>query len=188
MSGFRVVWWILLVAFVVWLGFSFSRYPLLRPAPATFQSSSGFEGSAQLPVSQTQPHIDRARARMLAINSHGQAFSVAGSVGSWASFLATAAVTLILGYFGRRAPSENQATDPSSLPSGPARLIGVLAALAAVLTAGGAMAGNQAKDDYQKADSARDYINATISDLAGAKTAQEAQDAIDKLDLEIGRL
>jgi hypothetical protein len=63
-----------------------------------------------------------------------------------------------------------------------------MAALAAVLTAGGAMARNQSREDYQKADTARDKINTAIADIAGAKTQQEARDSLDKLDLEIGRL
>ena len=188
MRSFKAAFIVLLIIFIGWLGFSLSRYPISRPAPATFRSSSGFEGSAVLPTSETQPHLDHARARMLTMNSHGQVFSIVDNLASWASFLATAAVTLILGYFGRRAPAGNEPADTSGLPSKSARAIGLLAAMAAVLTAGGAMARNQAREDYQKADSARDYINAAIADLAGAKTQQEARAALDKLDLDIGQL
>jgi len=177
MGGFKAVSWLLLLLFVGWLGFSLSKYPVLRPAPATIQSSNGFEGNTLLPAGESQPHLDHARSRMLAIN-----------IAAWASFLSTAAVTLILGYFGRRAPRTGAAANLSGLPQKSARLIGVLAALAAVLTAAGAMAKNQAHDDYQKADSARDYINAAVSDLAGSKSQQEARDALDQLDLRIGRL
>lgn len=67
------------------------------------------------------------------------------------------------------------------------RLIGVLAALAAVLTAGGALARNQARDDYDKASKAADLINATTTDLKGTN-ADQARAVLDKLDLEIGRL
>ena len=141
-----------------------------------------------MPASEVQPHIDRARSKMLAVNGHGQAFSLADNIASWLSFLSTATVTLILGYFGRRAPPDGAGADLSGLPLKMARGIGVLAALAAVLTAAGALAKNQARDDYQKADSARNYINAAVSDLAGAKSEREARDALDQLDLQIGRL
>jgi hypothetical protein len=188
MSGFKAVGWLLLLLFVGWLGFSISRYPVFRPAPTTLQSSNGFEGNTLLPASESQPHLDHARSRMLAINAHGQVFSLIDNIMAWASFLSTAAVTLILGYFGRRAPGAGAAANRSGLPQRSARLIGVLAALAAVLTAAGAMAKNQSRDDYRKADSARDYINAAVSDLAGSKSQQEARDALDQLDLEIGRL
>jgi hypothetical protein len=188
MSGFKIAGFSLLVLFAVWIGISLTKYPLARPAPPTFQASSGFEGTTLLSSSETQPHLDHARARMLAINSHGQTFSVVDNIATWASFLATAAVTLILGFLGRRVTAAGEPAEVSGLPNTLARTIGVLAALAAVLTAGGAMARNQARDDYQKADSARDHINAAISDLAGSKTTQEARDAMDKLDLEIGRL
>jgi hypothetical protein len=49
-------------------------------------------------------------------------------------------ITLILGYFGRRAPAANEAADVAGLSVRTGRIIGVLAALAAVLTAGGALA------------------------------------------------
>jgi len=188
MGAFKAVGWLLLVVFVAWLGFSLSKNPVRKPAPSVFQSSTGFEGTSLLPASETQPHIDQARAKMLAVNSPGQHFSILDNLATWGSFLSTAAVTLILGYFGRRVPAGGEQTDLSGLPTKLARAIGLLAALAAVLTAGGAMARNQAREDYQKADAARDKINAAISDLAGSKTQQEARDSLDKLDLEIGRL
>jgi hypothetical protein len=125
---------------------------------------------------------------MLAINAHGQVFSLIDNLSAWVSFLSTSGVTLILGYFGRRASTGGAAANLSGLPQKSARLIGAMAAMAAVLTAAGAMAKNQARDDYQKADSARDYINAAVSDLAGSKSQQEARDALDQLDLQIGRL
>jgi hypothetical protein len=188
MNWFKITSWLLLLLFVAWLGFSLSHYSMLRPAPNVVQPSSGFEGSSLLPASEIQPHIDRARSRMLAVNGHGQVFSLADNIASWLSFLATATVTLILGYFGRRAPADGTGADLSGLPLRSVRCIGVLAALAAVLTAAGALAKNQARDDYQKADAARNYINAAVSDLAGAKSEREARDALDQLDLQIGRL
>jgi hypothetical protein len=187
MKPFRVVGWCLLLGFVAWLAFSLSKYPLGKAAPKLLGASTGFEGSAPLPDSEIKPHFERARARMLEVNSHGRALSIADSIASWASFLATASVTLILGYFGRRAPAANESADVSGLPARTGRLIGVLAALAAVLTAGGALAGNQARDDYEKASKAADLINATRADLKGT-TPDEARAVLDKLDLEIGRL
>ena len=188
MNGFKITSLFLLVLFLAWLGFSVAHYSILRPAPSIVQSSNGFEGSSLLPASEIEPHIEHARSKMLAVNAHGQTFSLADNLASWLSFLSTAMVTLILGYFGRRVPADGAGADLSGLPLKMARVIGVLAALAAVLTAAGALAKNQARDDYQKADAARNYINATVSDLAGAKSEREARDALDQLDLQIGRL
>lgn len=188
MNGFKILGWFLLLLFVGWIGFSSVHYPILRSAPKIVQPSNGFEGSNQLPAADIQPHIDHARAKMLTVNGRGQVFAVADNLASWLSFLCTAIVTLILGYYGRRSPADGAAADVSGLPLRLARTIGLLAALAAVLTATGALAKNQARDDYQKADAARNYINAAISDLASAKSEREARDALDQLDLQIGRL
>ena len=187
MKVFRVVGWLLLLGFIAWLSFSLSKYPLGRPAPNLLGASTGFEGSAPLPDSNIKPHFDRARMKMLEVNSQGKMLSTVALIASWASFLATASVTLILGYFGRRNPAANEPPDASGLPARTGRLIGVLAALAAVLTAGGALTGNQARDDYDKASKAAELINATTTDLKSA-TTDEAHAALDKLDLEIGRL
>lgn len=176
-----------MLGFIAWLSFSLSKYPTGRPAPKLLGASAGFEGSAPLPNSEVQPHFDHARTKMLEVNSQGKTLSTAGLIASWASFLATALVTLILGYFGRRAPAANEPAELSGLPARTGRMIGVLAALAAVLTAGGALAGNQARDDYDKASKAAELINATTTDLKSA-TPDEARAALDKLDLEIGRL
>jgi hypothetical protein len=126
---------------------------------------------------------------MVLINSHGRNFNLADNIAGWLTFLSTAAVTLILGYFGRPAPVPGPGqVNVTGLSPNVTRAIGLLAAFAAVLTAGGAMARSQAKDDYQKADSARDKINAAITDPDHAKTQQEAQDVLAKLDLEMDRL
>lgn len=111
MKPFKVVGWLLILGFVAWLSFSLSRYPLGKPAPKVLGASTGFEGSAPLPDSELKPHFDRARARMLEVNSHGRTLSATDTIASCASFLATAAVTLILGYFGRRAPAANEPAD-----------------------------------------------------------------------------
>ena len=188
MNGFKILGWFLLLLFVGWIGFSFAHYPILRPVPNVVQPSNGFEGGNLLPATEIQPHIDHARSKMLAVNARGQVFAVTDNAASWLSFLCTAVVTLIMGYYGRRAPADGAAADVSGLPLRLARAIGLLAALAAVLTATGALAKNEARDDYRKADSARTYINAAISDLASAKSEREARDALDQLDLQIGRL
>lgn len=187
MNTFKVVGWLLILGLIGGLSYSLWKYPQGQPAPNILGASTGFEGAAPLPQSEIQPHFDHARTKMLEINSHGRTLSMADTIASWASFLSTALVTLILGYFGRRAPAANEPADQAGLSARTGRVIGVLAALAAVLTAGGALARNQARDDYDKASKAAELINATHTDLKNAN-ADEARAALDKLDLEIGRL
>jgi hypothetical protein len=74
------------------------------------------------------------------------------------------------------------------LPQRQTKIVGITAALAAVLTAGGALAKNQGRDDYDRADKARNLINQAVLDVTGAKTQREAEDALSQLDLQVGRL
>lgn len=176
---------ILVGLLLVWIAISLYFYPPRRSAPKTLTLGSGFEGSVQLPASQIQVHLDQARAKMIRINTHGQYLGIAANLCAWLAFACTAFVTLIAGYFGQQA---SPAKPIEGLPRKQTRIVGTVAALAAVLTAGGAMAQNQGRDDYDKADKARALINQAIVDVTGAKNEREAQDALSQLDLQIGRL
>jgi hypothetical protein len=68
------------IALIVWISLTMAWYAPIRPNPTTPTIGSGFEGTAQLPKEEITRHFDNARARMLAINKHGQEFSVVGDV------------------------------------------------------------------------------------------------------------
>ena len=187
MGSLKIAGWTLTLILVLGIPFSLYMYPPWRSAPKTLTLGSGFEGSVQLPASQIQPHLDQARLRMLKLNSYGQYLSLADNICVWLAFACTALVTLIAGYFGQQI-SPTKPAKVAGLPQKQTRIVGTVAALAAVLTAGGAMAKNQGRDDYDRADKARTFINQAVVDVTGAKTAHEAQDALSQLDLQIGRL
>jgi hypothetical protein len=177
------------LALGAWVVTTITFYAPVRLTPSALTIGSAFEGTAQLPKEEMTRHLDKARARMLAINEHGEEFSVAGDVCGWLAFACTALITIMAGYFGRP-----PATDPGApvntggLPPGPTRTVALLAAFAAVLTAGGNLAINRGHDDYAKADRARAIINQTVANLATAKDEREARDVLDNLDLQIERL
>jgi hypothetical protein len=183
----KAIGWVLVLALIAWIPISFHFYPPWRSAPKTLTLGSGFEGTVQLPASQIQPHLDQARLKMLKLNGHGQYFSLADNICAWLAFACTALVTLIAGYYGQQI-SPTKPAKVTGLPQKQTRIVGTVAALAAVLTAGGAMAKNQGRDDYDRADKARTVINQAVVDVTGAKTEHEAQDALSQLDLQIGRL
>jgi hypothetical protein len=181
----KVLGCVLIVLLIVWIPLSLFFFSPWRPAPKTLTLGSGFEGSVQLPTSQIQTHLDQARVKMLKLNAHGQYFSLADNICAWLAFACTALVTVIAGFFGKEI-SPGKAVN--GLPHKQTRIVGTIAALAAVLTAGGAMAKNQGRDDYDRADKARTLINQAVSDVTGAKTESEAQDALSQLDLQVGSL
>jgi hypothetical protein len=72
-----------LAAFVIiltaWIWLTVKFYAPIRPSPTALTLGSGFVGTTQLPKEEITRHLDDAHSRMLAINRHGQEFSVAGA-------------------------------------------------------------------------------------------------------------
>ena len=103
-----------------------------------------------MPVEKIRTAFEAARSRMLAVNGYGTTFRVVGDIAGWLSFAATAAITLIVGFYGRPVPSAGAAPDTQGLPARSVRLIGVLAALAAILTGFGNLASVKSGDYYKR--------------------------------------
>jgi hypothetical protein len=66
--------------------------------------------------------------------------------------------------------------------------MGLLAALAAVLTASGSMAANSGHTSYDRATQAQTAINQATKSILDAKTEREARDALDDLKIKLDRL
>jgi hypothetical protein len=189
MMTVRVLSFLLFATLTIWVIFSLSGYSHWRVQPEVLGPGNAFEGSTQLPKEEINRRWNMARQQMIAINQRGRWFSVSGDVCSWLTFACTAAITLIAGYYGRLPPEGGaRATDTAGLPAQTTRLIAFVAALGAVLTAGGSLATNRGHDDYDRADKAQALINQTIKTVQDAKTEREARDALDELDLKIIRL
>lgn len=186
----RYIGIMLSIGLVIWVATSVWSYPNWRSAPGVMGLGEAFEGTAQLPKEEVERRREAAHDRMVAINDYGRWFSLAGDVCSWLAFACTAAITLIAGYYGRSPPAGGAAgtADTSGLSQGPTRMIAFVAALGAVLTAGGSLAANRGHENYDRADKARDLINQTVKSVQDAQSEREAQDALDEMDLKIARL
>jgi len=178
----------LAVALIVWVVASIAQYDHWRPAPEILGLGNAFEGNAQLPKEEITKGIDQARARMIEINQRGRWFSLAGDICAWLAFGCTAAVTLIAGWFGRTPATGNATPNTTGLPVSATRTIGLLAGLAAVLTAGGTMATNRGHDQYDKAKQVQALTNQATKAVLEAKTAQDALTVLDDLKLKTDQL
>jgi hypothetical protein len=178
----------LIGALAVWIGWTaFSYDQHWQPTPQIL-GGSGFEGNPQLPAGEIREQLDRARARVSDINERGRWFILGGDICSWLSFACTAAVTLVAGWFGHSAAAPGRAPDTAGLPPRTARTIGLLAGLAAVLTAGGSIASERGHTQYDRAKQAQASINVSVKAIGDAKTAEEARAALDDLKLKIEQL
>jgi hypothetical protein len=188
MRPLRLLGTCLAAALIVWIVGSIAQYDHWRPAPEILGLGNAFEGSAQLPKEEITKNIDHARARMIEINQRGRWFSLSGDICAWFAFACTAGVTLIAGWFGRGPGTGNAAPNTAGLPVGATRTIGLLAGLAAVLTAGGTMATNRGHDQYDKAKQVQTLTNQATKAVLEAKTGQDAQTVLDDLRLKTDQL
>jgi hypothetical protein len=187
MRGFRIVGIVLVIGLLAWVLAAAIWQLGYAPPPRVLGIGSAFEGSLQLPAEKITGAFEAARLRMLEANSWGTRFRLGGDIAGWLSFAATAAITLIVGFYGRMPGSAAGAPNTDGLPGRSVRLIGVLAALAAVLTACGNMASAKSGDYYKKADAMRDLIVRSRAEVIDAKSAEAAQAVLDNLALQTSR-
>jgi hypothetical protein len=187
MRAFKLIGVLLLIGLAAWtidLVFDASRG---HPTPQVLALGSAFEGNLQLPADTIKGYFDKARTRMFSINSTGQNLRIAGDVGGWLAFAATAIITLIVGFFGRAPAADGAATQIDGLPARSVRFIGFLAALAAVLTAVSNLGVAKSQDYFKRADQARDLIIHARQQVIDAKNPESAQAVLDDLILKLER-
>jgi hypothetical protein len=187
MRAFRILGVLLFVGLLVWIVSSVSLQFGYRQSPGFLGLGSAFEGSLQLPAEKITAAFELARTRMLEVNSWGDRLRLAGDLAGWLSFAATAAITLIIGFYGRSPPPAGGTASTDGLPSSSLRAIGFLAALAAVLTASGNISIAKSGEYYKRADTIRDLVVRTRVEVIDAKTQEAAQAALDNLALQITR-
>ena len=101
----RIAGLILVLGLIGWIGvvlvFQIGRHP----APEVLGLGSGFEGNLQLPAETIKSVFETVRLKMLATNDWGSSLRLGGDIAGWLSFAATAAITLIVGFYGRASAS-----------------------------------------------------------------------------------
>jgi hypothetical protein len=100
--------------------------------------------------------------------------------------LCTALITLIAGYFGITIPAAGAAPDVQAIARGKsarfAKTVGILAALAAILTAASSRVKTTSEQDYKRATEMQATITTVRKNVYDAKDAGSAQTALDVLD------
>ena len=183
----KVVGALLTVVFVVWLSVAVFAPIGHHPAPALLDIGRAFDGNLQLPAATISASFDEARQHMLATNSAGAKLRFAGDAAGWISFAATAAITLIAGFFGRAPAAAGAPPNTEGLSAKSVRLIGFLAALAAVLTAFSNLAITKSQEYFKQADEIRNQIVSARADVIDAPTVDDARAVLDKLLLDTAR-
>jgi hypothetical protein len=187
MRTFRVLFVLLLIG----LGVSMAiwGYRAAPSVPADLGIGRGFSGDLLLPKAEIEAALSQARTAMMAYHTGGLRLKVGSDIAALLAFMATSAVTLILGWWGHapRAGEPDNAVPPPGVPIRAARWIGFLAALAAVMTGFGHFGAESSQAHFSAADRVRDQLDQTRKDVVSAKTSQDARAALDKLAIQIGR-
>jgi hypothetical protein len=186
MNSFKIVAGLLFVLFAGWIVYDASSPT--RLVPQVLDLGNAFEGNLQLPTDRIQAAFSTARSHMLQVNSTGTKLHFAGSFAAWVTFAATALITLIVGFFGKAPQTDADGpANTAGLPARTVRLIGLLAAIAAVTTAFGNMAIAKSQDYFARADSIRELIVHDRAQVLDAKDADQAQAVLDDLLLKSSR-
>lgn len=182
MFTFRIIGVLLIAVLLAWFAVA-ALVPLGdHPTPSVLGLGNAFEGNLQLPAETINSHFEAARQRMIAVNTWGTNLRLAGDLSGWLSFAATASITLIVGFFGRSPTAAGAAPNTDGLPSRSVRVIGFLAAVAAVLTAAGSLSIAKSQDYFKRADEIRDLMVHDRAQMVDAPTPEAAQAVLDHLD------
>jgi hypothetical protein len=187
MNVFKVLSLVLMALLVTWIVYWFATPALHHPLPQVLELGNGFEGNLQLPAEKIQAAFSQARDRMLAVNTNGTRFELAGEIIAWLSFAATAVITLIVGFHGRQPQPDVAVVNTDGLPARAVRLIGLLAAIAAISTAASSKASSEAQTSFKRADEIRAMIVQDRGQVLDAKDADSAQAVLDDLALKSTR-
>ncbi|MBY5416420.1 hypothetical protein [Rhizobium leguminosarum] len=189
MQTFRIIGLLLCAVLAGWIAWSLVTSPTPQP-PLIADLGNAFEGNSQLSKEDIDASLSHAKSRMSDLNSTGRSLRLAGEIAGWISFACTAAITLVLGYFGRAPAAANTPipSDGNGLPNRIARAIGVLAASAAILTAAGSMAKNSGQDKFDRSNTAAQIIREAQRAVGDAGTAREARDALDEMTRRVDQL
>ena len=186
MRSFRVIFIVLLIG--LGLSLVLGAHWSAPAVPADLGIGRGFSGDLLLPRAEIETALSQARTAMLTYHQSGLRLKVGSNVSALLAFIATSAVTLILGWWGH-APRAGDPDNvpPAGVPLRAARWIGFLAAVGAVMTGLGHFAAESSQAHFASADRMRDQLDQTRKDIVLAKTSEDARAALDKLATQIGR-
>ncbi len=176
----------LLITLAAWIGLSVSgQLAGPRLAPRILPVGSAFEGSVQLPKEDIDREFNAASARMDKTYQRSEAYRTASEIVDWCSFLCTALITLLAGYFGVQMQSAGSTPDVKTIVAGRsagfARTVGLLAGLAAVMTGASSRAKTYSEESYKSATEMRDTLATLRKNILDAKDAPTARSFLDSV-------
>lgn len=144
----------------------------------------GFDGDAKLPRETIQAALQEARDSMKARVKTSQVLGVTQMVLQWTGFCLGAVVTVIAGYHWQSDPKGLALAELKKAFGRKAkslRFVGVISALATVLTVAAAKTGEASASFYDRAKETQARLNTAMADLQKAKSPEEAQAVLDAL-------
>ena len=190
MRNGRTIGVVLLGLLAVWIGYTAVSGELNRPSVPSAGIDSAFEGDLALPKAEINSKLNDARDRVLSVMDKAYSFRIASRVTAWFAFFATAAITLVAGWYGQMpsVPSPGNASAAATaagLPQRAARAVTLLASLAAVLTAGGGLATQEAESLATEAQARQRELIDARKQILVAPNADAARTILDDLALHL---
>jgi hypothetical protein len=157
-----------------------------RPVPTVPSPVRAVGPKPLLPEKRTAEVFQAARERVKSDNVTGNRFALVAQVSSWLSFLLTAAITLMAGYYGRTvqagAAPEAAVNALQAQSTRTVRLVGALAALAAIFTGLANRAEAEDSRRYKLGDDLLAAVQQARADIESATTEAAAQKALEELE------
>jgi hypothetical protein len=168
---------------LIWIVYSNTQEDRIAE-PGIIAFDPGFDGRLALPPREINEALDKGLTAVRTAIEQSAKFKFWSKAGAWLAFAASGAVTLLMGWFAQ--PDAAKAGNKGAgVPKRTARATAVMAAIASVSTAGGALAGDEAAGLRLRASEQHKLIIEARASLASAKTAEEAKSILQDLELNL---
>lgn len=159
------------------------------PMTGVAELASQAEGALLVPPDEVKTVFDHARDIMFERNHRATQLKEAADLSTWASFICSALIAIVLGWTGKQVTLNAPIADEKlvGLPPKWAGIIGALAALATVSTVGGSQAQAQAEARFNAVTQLNTQISETQRALQTLDPIRQ-REALDQLKLLSERL
>lgn len=167
---------VFLICLIAWVRITFRSDEWVNP-PVRLEGThiAALSSAVAVPQEEIQQAITNAMSEMDGRYRKSNRLKQYGYVADWVSFLVTSVITLLCGYFGRPTAGTHAWKEVAQRSVKLTRILGFLAALAAVLTLLSSRLNRDSQDMYRSAGTIRQKIEETYQRVPSARDAQEAR-------------
>ena len=183
--GLSAIGIVMLVWLIGWIGYTLMSGSIMRDTPQRLDIGSAFEGIPQISPEDIRSVMSAAQDRVSEHNWYGNIYRGIAKGTAWLGFLFSSIITIVAGrseVFVEPDPhKQSDVLKELKARNSRWKVVGIIAAFAAVCTALSGRAETEAALRYKNADDLRQEVSTARKEIVATKNSEEAQAILDRL-------